>query len=67
MFDLFRKGEVLPTGRTDDEEKNLVQAGQPKNQIGQQNPAGVFPNAGTTPAATTPPGPSGRAPTATNN
>ncbi len=60
MFDLFRKGEVLPTGRTDDEEKNLVQAGQPKNQNGQQNPTGVFPNAGTTPAATT-------SPAATNN
>ncbi len=61
MFDLFRKGEVLPTGRTDAEEKNLVQAGQPsasrtgKFQNGQQNPTGVFPNAGTTPAATTSP------------
>ena len=55
MFDLFRKGEVLPTGRTDAEEKNLVHAGQPKNQNGQQNPTGVFPNAGTTPAATTSP------------
>ena len=58
MFDLFRKGEVLPTGRTDAEEKNLVQAGQPKNQNGQENPTGVFPNgpsgqAPTTPAATT--------------
>ncbi len=60
MFDLFRKGEVLPTGRTDAEEKNLVQAGQPKNQNGQPNPTGVFPNAGTTPAATT-------SPAATNN
>ncbi len=66
MFDLFRKGEVLPTGRTDDEEKNLVQAGQPsasrtgKFQNGQENPTGVFPNgpsgqAPTTPAATTSP------------
>ena len=61
MFDLFRKGEVLPTGRTDDEEKHLVQAGQPsasrtgKFQNGQENPTGVFPNAGTTTAATTPP------------
>ena len=64
MFDLFRKGEVLPTGRTDAEEKNLVQAGQPKNQIGQENPTGVFPNAGTTPVATTPPG---TTPAATNN
>ena len=61
MFDLFRKGEVLPTGRTDAEEKHLVQAGQPsasrtgKFQNGQENPTGVFPNAGTTPVATTPP------------
>ena len=61
MFDLFRKGEVLPTGRTDDEEKHLVQAGQPsasrtgKFQNGQEKQTGVFPNAGTTPATTTPP------------
>jgi len=47
MFDLFRKGEVLPTGRTDAEEKNLI------GKIGHENPTGVFPNAGTTPAATT--------------
>ena len=52
MFDLFRKGEVLPTGRTDDEEKNLVRAGLLKNQIGQENQTGVLPN-----------GPSGQAPT----
>lgn len=61
MFDLFRKGEVLPTGRTDAEEKNLVQAGQPsasrtgKFQNGQEKQTGGLPNAGTTPAATTPP------------
>jgi len=48
MFDLFRKGEVLPTGRTDAEEKGLIQNGQAKT-------AGVFPNGGTTPAATTSP------------
>ena len=49
MFDLFRKGEVLPTGRTDNEEKNLI------GQIGHGNPTGVFPNAATTPGnATTP-------------
>ena len=42
MFDLFRKGEVLPTGRTDKEEQNLI------GQIGRENFAGVFPNAGTT-------------------
>ena len=28
MFDLFRKGEVLPTGRTDVEEKGLIQNGR---------------------------------------
>jgi len=49
MFDLFRKGEVLPTGRTDNEEKNLI------GKIGQEKQAGVIPNGGTTPAATTPP------------
>jgi hypothetical protein len=48
MFDLFRKGEVLPTGRTDSEEKQLVQAGQttpsggtPENQNGQPKQSGV--------------------------
>ena len=61
MFDLFRKGEVLPTGRTDNEEKNLI------GQIGRENQAGVLPNGPTTPAATKSPGPSGRAPAATNN
>ena len=73
MFDLFRKGEVLPTGRTDDEEKNLVGTGLAtlQNQNGQQNLTGVFPKPGksfrtgtisTEPAAaeTTPP-------SATNN
>ncbi|MDD5140524.1 MAG: DUF4055 domain-containing protein [Verrucomicrobiales bacterium] len=49
MFDLFRKGEVLPTGRTDSEEKNLI------SQNGRENPTGGLPNGGTTPAATTPP------------
>ena len=49
MFDLFRKGEVLPTGRTDNEEKNLI------GKIGQEKQAGVIPNGGTTSAATTPP------------
>ena len=49
MFDLFRKGEVLPTGRTDNEEKNLI------GQIGRENQAGVLPNGPTTPAATTSP------------
>ena len=56
MFDLFRKGEVLPTGRTDNEEKNLVRAGLATSQIGRENQAGVLPNSGTTPAATTSPG-----------
>ena len=44
MFDLFRKGEVLPTGRTDKEEITLI------NQIGRENPTGVFGKAGNTPA-----------------
>ena len=34
MFDLFRKGEVLPTGRTDAEEKTLI------GQIGHEKIAG---------------------------
>lgn len=55
MFDLFRKGEVLPTGRTDAEEKSLVQAGQPKNQNGQEKQAGVEGKAGNPPVAATPP------------
>jgi hypothetical protein len=48
MFDLFRKGEVLPTGRTDVEEKNLVRDGLAtiKNQNGQENPTGVIPKPG---------------------
>ena len=55
MFDLFRKGEVLPTGRTDDEEKNLVRDGQSNLQNGREKNTGVFPKAGNTPVATTPP------------
>ena len=35
MFDLFRKGEVLPTGRTDTEEKTLI------GQIGQEKKGGL--------------------------
>ncbi len=58
MFDLFRKGEVLPTGRTDNEEKNLI------GKIGQENPTGVFPKPGNSPVATTIPMP---IPAATNN
>jgi len=55
MFDLFRKGEVLPTGRTDAEEKNLVLDGQPKNQNGQQNQTAVKGNGTVPPAAATRP------------
>ena len=66
MFDLFRKGEVLPTGRTDTEEQQLVRAGLAtlQNQNGQQNPTGVFPKPGNNPVATTIPTPT---PAATNN
>ena len=56
MFDLFRKGEVLPTGRTDDEEKKLVRAGLANIQIGRENPAGVSGKAGNTPVAGAIPG-----------
>ena len=61
MFDLFRKGEVLPVGRTDAEEKSLIgELPLLKNQIGREIQTGVFPNAGnppvlkTSPAATNP-------------
>jgi hypothetical protein len=37
MFGLFRKGEVIPTGRTDEEEARLT-AGSPKTEI--RNPNG---------------------------
>ena len=49
MFDLFRKGEVLPTGRTNDEELALLAscpAGQNNNQNGREIGTGVFPNRG---------------------
>ena len=46
MFDLFRKGEVLPTGRTDKEEQQLLQPPSGQIQNGQQNPTGVFPKPG---------------------
>lgn len=51
MFDLFRKGEVLPTGRTDAEEKTLIGALRTAtiDQNGRANGPGVFPNGGTTP------------------
>ncbi len=49
MFDLFRKGEVLPTGRTDGEEKNLI------GQIGHEKKDGGLSNAGNTPPVATPP------------
>jgi len=54
MFDLFRKGEVLPTGRTDAEEKRLLHPPSGQNQIGRENQTGVFPKAGTTPVASAP-------------
>ena len=61
MFDLFRKGEVLPTGRTDTEEKQLIghrgtetqrslQTATDQNQNGRENPSRVFPKAGNTPS-----------------
>ena len=46
MFDLFRKGEVLPSGRTDTEEQQLLHS--PSNQIGRENQRGVSLDAGNT-------------------
>jgi hypothetical protein len=34
MFDLFRRGEVLPEGRTNEEETRLIEAGNPKPENG---------------------------------
>ena len=48
MFDLFRKGEVLPTGRTDSEEQRLLHPPSGQIQIGRENPTGVVPNGGDT-------------------
>jgi hypothetical protein len=43
MFDLFRRGEVLPVGRTDEEEKRLTAAMQ-KEKLKMQKPAGSAAN-----------------------
>ena len=39
MFDLFRRGEVLPAGRTDEEEKRLATAGGQRPDVGGQKTA----------------------------
>jgi hypothetical protein len=67
MFDLFRKGEVLPTGRTDAEEQRLLHALSDQIQNGQENPTGVFPNGGTTPGGGVNPGTSNNQHRTTNN
>ena len=54
MFDLFCKGEVLPTGRTDKEEQQLLQSTKGQIQNGRENPTGVFPKPGNTPSAGSP-------------
>ena len=58
MFDLFRKGEVLPTGRTDLEEQGLIKseigkrnAETPAIQIGHAISSRVFPKPSNSPAA----------------
>ena len=33
MFELFRKGEILPDGRTNQDEEALVRAGQAKSKL----------------------------------
>ena len=42
MFDVFRKGEVLPAGRSDDEEVSLIGKRPPVGQIGRENQTGVL-------------------------
>ena len=34
MFDLFRRGEVLPLGRTDEEETKMADCGKPSTRQG---------------------------------
>jgi hypothetical protein len=64
MFDLFRKGEVLPTGRTDTEEQRLLHAPSEQSQNGQQlqtgGPSGRAPQPGA--PGSVPAGPSTRLP-----
>jgi hypothetical protein len=63
MFDLFRKGEVLPTGRTDEEETKLLghrdtesqrslQTANLQKQIGRENQRGVKGNEAGSPSGT---------------
>jgi len=40
MFELFRKGEILPDGRTNQDEARLVEAGNPKSEVRRQLVAG---------------------------
>jgi hypothetical protein len=61
MFDLFRKGEVLPTGRTDKEETDLI------GEIGRENPTGVFGKAGNPPVTGAIPGTADIQPSTPNN
>jgi hypothetical protein len=51
MFDVFRKGEVLPAGRSDEEEVSLIGKRAPADQIGRENQTGVLKNAPFTPTA----------------
>ena len=51
MLDLFRRGEVLPEGRTNEEETRLIEVGKPEVVAGVMG-AG----AGRTPSAATPGG-----------
>jgi hypothetical protein len=41
MFELFRKGEILPDGRTNQDEEALVRAGQAELAARTQNPVGT--------------------------
>jgi hypothetical protein len=46
MFELFRKGEILPDGRTNQDEAALVKAGAGQGQPGQQSGGVVNQNGG---------------------
>ncbi|HZL78104.1 MAG TPA: DUF4055 domain-containing protein [Candidatus Limnocylindrales bacterium] len=61
MFDLFRMGDVLPVGRSNEDEAKLV------GQIGREKPAGVFPKPGNPPVAGAIPGTADIQPATPNN
>ena len=51
MLDLFRRGEVLPEGRTNEEETRLIRNGQPERAASEANPAAAATGSDETAAA----------------